>query len=70
MNHLKDVGKGLERANSSYNKAVGSLETRLLTSARRFKELGATMGSDIPTVEPIEIAPRSLPNGDQEQEVG
>lgn len=67
VDHLRDVGKGLEKANTSYNKAVNSLESRLLIAARRFKELGATGDSDIPTVPPIEILPRSLSGGDQEQ---
>ncbi len=39
--HIAEVGKGLERANTAYNNAVGSLESRLLPAARRLKELGA-----------------------------
>jgi len=40
--HLAKVGKGLASATDSYNAAIGSFETRVLTSARKFKELGAT----------------------------
>jgi len=40
--HLAKVGKGLATATDSYNAAIGSFETRVLTSARKFKELGAT----------------------------
>ena len=40
--HLSKVGKGLANATSSYNDAIGSFETRVLSSARKFKELGAT----------------------------
>ena len=40
--HFAKVGKGLEDATAGYNQAIGSLESRVLVSARRFKELGAT----------------------------
>jgi len=58
--HLGDIGKGLEKANSAFNSAVGSLETRVLPAARRFKDLGAATGNEIPALSPIDTTPRTL----------
>jgi len=58
--HIIDVGKGLEKANTAYNSAVGSIETRVLPAARRFKDLGAAPGAEIPLIQPIETIPRAL----------
>ena len=58
--HISAVGGGLDRAVESYNKAVGSLESRVLVSARKFAELGASVADDIPELEPIETTSRAL----------
>jgi DNA recombination protein RmuC len=58
--HITAVGTGLDRAVESYNKAVGSLESRVLVSARKFSELGASVAEDIPELEPIETTARAL----------
>ena len=58
--HITSVGVGLDRAVESYNKAVGSLESRVLVSARKFAELGASVAEDIPELEPIETTARAL----------
>ena len=57
---LADVGTHIKRSSEAYNKFVGSLESRTLPSARRFKELGATGTGDIPVVPKIEVQPRQL----------
>jgi DNA recombination protein RmuC len=58
--HITSVGTGLDRAVESYNKAVGSLESRVLVSARKFAELGASVAEDIPELAPIETTSRAL----------
>ncbi len=59
-NHFADIGKGLDRALDSYNRGVGSLEGRVLRTARRFKERGALSGEDIEILEPLDKAARPL----------
>lgn len=56
--HMNDVGQSLGKSVSAYNRAVGSLETRILPAARRFKELGVSSDRDIPVLGPTEIIPR------------
>ncbi|HUS10089.1 MAG TPA: DNA recombination protein RmuC [Pyrinomonadaceae bacterium] len=59
-NHFGDIGKGLDRALDSYNRGVGSLEGRVLRTARKFKERGAIAGDDIEILEPLDKASRAL----------
>ncbi|HEY7197827.1 MAG TPA: DNA recombination protein RmuC [Gaiellaceae bacterium] len=61
--HMAKLGAQLDRAVSTYNQTVGSLERRVLPAARRFSELGADGGRDIPILEPVEKstqAPQAL----------
>jgi len=62
--HFSDVRKGLDRAVESYNKAVGSFEGRVLVTARRFKELGATNGEDIEALDIVDRRARLLDIGE------
>jgi len=57
--HLESVGQALTKSVQVYNKAVGSLETRILPAARKFKELGIASDKDIPLLDAIEVAPRA-----------
>jgi DNA recombination protein RmuC len=59
-NHFDDIGKNLDRALDAYNKAVRSLEARVLVTARKFKERGAIAGDEIEAMEPIDKATRTL----------
>ena len=60
--HVAKLGRSLDTAVESYNKTVGSLESRVLVKARRFKDLSVTNGnrSELDQLEPIERVPRLL----------
>jgi len=59
--HFNDVGSKLGKAVESFNKAVGSLESRVLVSARKFRDLETTgTEQEIDPMLPIESAPRQL----------
>jgi DNA recombination protein RmuC len=58
--HFADMRRALDRTVSSYNKAVSSLETRVLPSARKFRDLGAVTTDEIPQLESVDQQARSL----------
>jgi DNA recombination protein RmuC len=58
--HFGQVGDALGKATMAYNRSVGSLESRVLVQARRFKDLGAAAGEDIPEIETVSHVPRQL----------
>ncbi len=61
--HAEKVGSHLGNAVKSYNDFVGSLETRVLVSARRFKDLGADSSKELPAegnVPTIDATPRQI----------
>ena len=58
--HYDTIGRNLDRALDAYNQGVRSLETRVLVTARRFKERGALAGEDIKPIEPVDKTTRPL----------
>ena len=59
--HAGAVGKALESAVGKYNQFVGSLESQVLTQARRFEELSVDHeGKEIAELVPVESGVRSL----------
>src|ERR1043166_8411700 len=60
VNYFADIGRNLDRALEAYNKGVGSLEARVLVTARKFKERGAIAGEEIETIEPVDKSTRTL----------
>jgi DNA recombination protein RmuC len=60
IKHFDDVGSAIKKTTDAYNRTVGSLESRVLPSARRFKELGIAGTGEVPVLEQIDHTPRSL----------
>lgn len=58
--HWERVGKSLANAVGAYNGAVGTLETRVLVTARRLKDKGVAAAEELPDLETIDQAPRPL----------
>jgi len=58
--HFEEMGKALRKTNDAYNRTIASMESRVFSAARRFKELGAATGEEIPVVGPVDIQPRLL----------
>ena len=60
--HMVKMGNSLNQTVRHFNSGVGSLESRVLTSARRFKELGVSSNQEIPEIPTIDTQVRELNN--------
>ena len=58
--YLDTLRMRLDSTVKAFNEVVGSYETRVLVTARKFKELGAAAGNDIEPPQSIDTAPRIL----------
>ncbi len=56
--HFGKLGRSLDSSVAAYNEAVGSLESRVLVTARRFELHGVS--GDVPDLEPLERQARPL----------
>lgn len=63
--HFAKLGRSLSHAVENYNQAIGSFETRVLITARKFEDLKATPeAATISHLEPIDSTPRTLQSSD------
>ncbi len=60
VGHLESVGKNLKQAGDAYDRFIGSLETKVLPGARKFKELGVDSTEELEAPEPVRLALRSV----------
>lgn len=58
--HFMRLKKSLDGSVDAYNKAVGSFESRVLTAARRFEEIGVSSSTEIPELQLCEKITRTL----------
>ena len=57
--HVQDVGTNLRQAGAAYDRFLGSLESRVLVTARRFRDLGVSPSKEMPeAAPPLAIEPR------------
>jgi len=66
-NHFSDMGKRLNMTVHAYNRAVGSMESRILPSIQRLKEMGAGT-EEIPELSRIDSQSRELTSADDSDE--
>lgn len=53
--NIQSVGMNLRQAGAAYDRFIGSLDSRVLVTARRFKDLGVSAAKDLPELEPVRI---------------
>jgi DNA recombination protein RmuC len=58
--HVAKVGRGLETAVGAFNEAVGSLETRVLPSARRFRDRGVSPAAELAPLQGVDRSVRPV----------
>lgn len=59
--HFVKLGSSLRGSVDAYNRAVGTLENRVLVSARKLKESNAiTTNAEMPELSPVDSSPRAL----------
>ena len=60
VGHFGAIGSNLQKATEAYNKAVGSMESRVLPQGRKIKELASLPDAELPDLTAIETAPRDI----------
>jgi DNA recombination protein RmuC len=63
--HLNELGGALDRAVRKFNDAAGSMESRVLVSARSLRQMGVASKTEIEALKPLERLSRSLAQSDK-----
>ncbi|HEX2055545.1 MAG TPA: DNA recombination protein RmuC [Nitrospiraceae bacterium] len=59
VEHLNEIGQSIGKTVQAYNRAVGSLESRILPAARKFKELGVSSDKELALLTTVEQLPKT-----------
>ena len=68
VSHLNKVGRQLGSSVDNYNRAIASLERKVLPGARKFVELGIHPKRELESPEALESVPRSLPEPSDDED--
>lgn len=61
--HFTRLKKAIDASVDAYNKVAASFETRVLSAARRFEEVGVTSSQEIAILEPVDKITRTVESG-------
>jgi DNA recombination protein RmuC len=62
--HLEGVGKNIKGAADSYDRFIGSLETKVVPAARRFRDLGVSATKEVALPDPLTLSVRRVKKDD------
>ncbi len=60
VGHFSAIGASLQKAAEAYNRAVGTMESRVLPQGRKIKELASLPDADLTELQAVETAPREI----------
>lgn len=69
LDEINKMGRAIKTTNTAYNDMVGSVESRLLVTLRKFRELGVVQ-TEISDVKQLDVAPRELSAPELPRELG
>ena len=58
--HVDKLGKSLDRSVEAYNRTLQSMESRVLVTARKFREMGVSSSEELPDLDPVERVPQAV----------
>lgn len=58
--HLGSLGNNLRQAVESYNRTIGTIEGRVLVTARRFRDMGVSTPAELEEVRTVQVAVRDI----------
>lgn len=66
FDHAGDLGKSLRQSVERYNRLVGSIDSRLVPTLRKFEDAGANSAKQLPEVKHVDAQPKLIENSSSE----